>query len=107
MSGMRDMTPGASSSAMSASGNRTPVPAATITIKSYQYSGPGMVTPGARITIRNQDPVAHTVTADGKGDFDVMVGANATTTFTAPQGPGSYPFHCTYHANMHGTLKVG
>jgi plastocyanin len=27
-------------------------------------------------------------------------------TFTAPNKPGTYPFHCTYHSNMHGVLVV-
>jgi plastocyanin len=25
---------------------------------------------------------------------------------TAPSQPGEYPFHCSYHPNMHGTLIV-
>ncbi|WP_349254685.1 cupredoxin domain-containing protein [Mycobacterium sp.] len=24
----------------------------------------------------------------------------------APTTPGTYPFHCRYHANMHGSLIV-
>jgi plastocyanin len=27
-------------------------------------------------------------------------------TFAAPTTPGTYPFHCRYHANMHGVLTV-
>jgi hypothetical protein len=29
-----------------------------------------------------------------------------STRFTAPMKPGSYPFHCAYHSNMHGVLVV-
>jgi plastocyanin len=52
------------------------------------------------------DGEAHTVTADSAKAFDVKVGAGSVTTFTAPTTPGSYPFHCTYHGNMHGVLIV-
>ncbi|WP_259376023.1 cupredoxin domain-containing protein [Rhodococcus koreensis] len=30
-----------------------------------------------------------------------------TATLTVPPAPGTYPFHCTYHSNMHGDLTVG
>ncbi len=29
-----------------------------------------------------------------------------TATFTAPTAPGTYPYHCIFHANMKGTLTV-
>jgi plastocyanin len=38
--------------------------------------------------------------------FDVDVSAGGTATFTAPSKPGSYPYHCKYHGNMHATLVV-
>jgi plastocyanin len=53
----------------------------------------------------NMDGEAHTVTSD-TGAFDVKAPASATVTFKAPMTPGRYPFHCTYHSNMHGTLVV-
>jgi plastocyanin len=46
------------------------------------------------------------VTADTGDMFDVNVPASATATFTAPAKAGSYAFHCTYHAEMHGMLTV-
>jgi plastocyanin len=54
----------------------------------------------------NEDSEAHTLTADGAGGFDVKIDPGASATFTAPAKPGSYPYHCTYHSNMHGTLAV-
>ena len=27
-------------------------------------------------------------------------------TFTAPTEPGTYPYHCIFHGNMHGTITV-
>ena len=62
------------------------------------------VSPGATVTVHNLDGLAHTVTADG-GDFDSPAPAG-NSSFTAPTKPGSYPFHCSIHPEMHGTLVV-
>ncbi len=67
---------------------------------------PPSVPAGATITVHNKDDVAHTVTADTGHAFGVTIPASGTATFTAPATAGSYPFHCTYHANMHATLTV-
>lgn len=56
--------------------------------------------------MQNKDGVAHTVTADSGAAFDVMVPASGSASITAPSKPGTYPFHCKYHGNMHGTLVV-
>lgn len=78
-----------------------------ISIKDFAYQGPGSVTAGSTVTVRNLDSVAHTVTADrNKSLFDVTIDPDSTATFTAPSSPGSYPYHCTFHSNMHGTLVV-
>ena len=34
------------------------------------------------------------------------VAANGTATLTAPSKPGTYPFHCSIHTQMLGTLVV-
>jgi plastocyanin len=78
-----------------------------ITIKDFEYGAPLTVAPGAVVTVTNMDSAGHTVTADQGQAFDVDVkGSGGTATFTAPSAPGSYPYHCTYHPNMHGTLTV-
>jgi len=77
-----------------------------ITIDKFAYSLPASVSPGAKITVQNKDGENHTVTADSGGAFDAKAEASASITFTAPMKPGSYPFHCTYHSNMHGVLVV-
>lgn len=78
---------------------------AVISIKGFKYTVPASVAPGATISITNADPSAHTVTADD-GAFDVEIGPDGTATLTAPSKPGSYPFICSFHANMTGTLVV-
>jgi plastocyanin len=66
------------------------------------------VRPGQKVTVTNKDSVAHTVTDKNTHAFDTgNIAANGgTATFTAPAKPGSYPFGCSYHPNMHGTLVV-
>lgn len=79
--------------------------AVTIHIKSFAYSGPDSVPAGSTVTVMNMDTEAHTLTADD-GSFEAIVKAGTSVTFTAPAKPGAYPYHCTYHSNMHGTLTV-
>ena len=79
--------------------------APTIHIKSFAYSGPDRVPAGATVTVMNMDTEAHTLTADD-GSFEAVVKAGTSVTFTAPAKPGAYPYHCTYHSNMQGTLTV-
>jgi plastocyanin len=101
-----DATSSTPSQPSSSSGTSSAKP--VITIKSFKFSGPSSVKPGATVTVTNEDSVAHTVTADdSSGGFDVKVDANSTATFTAPSKAGDYAYHCTYHSNMHGTLTVG
>lgn len=75
-------------------------------IKKFKYTTPVSVSPGATVSVMNMDGENHTVTADAGNAFDDKADAGKTTTFTAPMTAGSYPFHCTYHSNMHGVLVV-
>jgi plastocyanin len=81
-------------------------PAAEITIDNFTFDSPASVPAGATIAVKNADPAEHSVTADSGDVFNVEVEAGATATFTAPTEPGSYPYHCSYHPMMHGTLVV-
>jgi len=84
----------------------TPAAGQEITIKSFSYGSPLTVSPGAQITVKNDDTAEHTVTSDESGIFDVHVGGKQQATFNAPDKPGTYAFHCTYHSNMKGSLVV-
>lgn len=79
---------------------------AEITIVDFEFQGPDSVAPGAEITVTNEDSASHTVTTEDDGGFDVTVAGGETVTFTAPAEPGSYPYVCTFHADMTGTLVV-
>lgn len=80
--------------------------AATISISGFAFGAPVTVQPGQVVTVVNADPAPHTVTADDKHSFDAHVAPNGQTFLTAPTAPGSYPFTCTVHPMMHGTLIV-
>ncbi len=80
---------------------------ASITINDFAYTM-ATAAPGATVTVRNTDSAPHTVTADdGTGaTFDVEIAGGETASFTAPEKPGTYAYHCTFHPNMKGTLQV-
>ncbi len=94
-------SPGDHMSAGMAAGSK-----AAFTIEDFAFSGPRSVEPGATVTVTNDDSETHSLTADGAGGFDVDVPPGTSRTFTAPSTAGSYPFHCNFHSNMHGTLTV-
>ena len=89
----------------SMAGSAVPAAAPMIHIDNFSYAVPVSVAPGQKVSVMNMDGEAHTVTSD-TGAFDDLAAAGTITTFTAPSKPGSYPFHCTFHANMHGVLVV-
>ena len=64
--------------------------------------------PGAEVTVTNKDLVEHTLTDKAHHLFDTgPIPANGgTATFTAPSKAGRYPFGCTFHPDMAGTLTV-
>lgn len=76
-----------------------------IVIAEFAYELPAGVPAGAEVTVSNEDEVGHTVTSDD-GLFDVVVPPGGTATFTAPEEPGAYAFHCTPHPQMVATLVV-
>jgi plastocyanin len=81
----------------------------TIVIKNFMFSPDSItVSPGAVITVKNEDSVTHTLT--DKTDQNTFntgpVAPNQSKTFKAPDKAGSYPFFCTIHQYMTGTLVV-
>jgi plastocyanin len=60
---------------------------------------------GTTVTWTNTDSVTHTVTAD-QGTFDSSnLSPGTTFSFTFSQA-GSYPYHCSIHPSMMGTILV-
>ncbi len=79
-----------------------------LTISGFAYDPtPLTVSPGEVVSAKNLDSAEHTVTSDTGGLFkgdDIKQGK--IVTFKAPAKPGTYTFHCEYHASMHGTLVI-
>jgi plastocyanin len=94
------------SSASTASGGPSQG-ATTITIKNFMFSPMDVtVSPGATVTVVNKDSVAHTVTGSSGGFNTGDVQPGQSKTFTAPDKPGTYPYICSIHQYMTGTLTV-
>ncbi len=106
-------SPGASSTPAAADTTKTSAAgsgtADTIVIKNFMFSPATLsVSPGTVVTVHNEDSVTHTVTdkADPKLFSTGDVGPGQVKTFKAPAKAGSYPYICTIHQYMTGTLVV-
>jgi plastocyanin len=94
------------SGATQSSGSAATVPN-TIDIKNFMFAPMTLtVSPGATITVKNEDTAPHTVTASDKSFDSGDVSPGATKTFTAPAKAGSYSYICSIHNYMQGTLTV-
>jgi plastocyanin len=99
----------ASATATGSSAGQNTAASDTIVVKNFMFSPASItVSPGAVVTVKNEDTVAHTVTdkADSKLFNTGPVSPGQSKTFKAPDKPGSYPFLCTIHQYMTGTLVV-
>ncbi|WP_327296352.1 MULTISPECIES: cupredoxin domain-containing protein [unclassified Streptomyces] len=94
-------SPTASASTGSGKGDR-------ITIQNFKFTPAALtVAPGTTITVTNKDSTLHTLTATGKKAFDTGdIAAGKTVTFKAPSAKGKYPYFCTIHQYMKGSLTV-
>lgn len=97
-----------SSAASSATSSAPAAGKATITIDNFHFKPPKMtVKAGSTVTVTNKTSTDHTVTATGSGSFDTgHIAPGATKIFKAPAKAGSYPYDCSIHPFMKGTLTV-
>lgn len=81
-------------------------PALTVHIKDYAF-GPksAHVQVGDTVTFVNDDDETHTVTAND-GTFDSKGLAEKATFSHVFTKPGTYPYHCTIHTSMKGSIVV-
>lgn len=87
-----------------------PVPAGNmITIKNFAFSPATMtVKTGTTVTWTNEDGAPHLVVADAGAPVSFMspsLSPGASYPFTFTQA-GTYPYHCSIHPTMKGTIIV-
>jgi plastocyanin len=108
-SGTTGGTPGGATSGNAPGGGvATPTPTSdTIVIKNFAYVPPSLtVAPGTKITVINEDKAPHTVTAKDNSFDSGTIHGGQRGEVTAPTTPGTYPYICTVHPYMKGTLIV-
>ncbi len=77
----------------------------TITISSFAFPATTSVNVGDTVTWRNESGATHNATADD-GSFasgSIADGGSRSVTFASA---GSFPYHCTIHPSMTGTIVV-
>jgi plastocyanin len=78
-----------------------------VTISNMAYGpSPLTVAKGTTVTWKNNDSVAHTATADDASFDTGNIPANSTSSGVTFNTAGTFPYHCTYHSSMHGTITV-
>ncbi len=84
----------------------TPVATDTVQIDDFAFS-PATVTVAAGSTVvwTNDDSIQHDVAFDGGGIASRTLGHNDTFSYTFPTA-GTYPYICSIHPFMHGTVIV-
>ncbi|MFD9723907.1 cupredoxin domain-containing protein [Streptomyces sp. NPDC059072] len=77
-------------------------------IKDFKFNPSTLtVKPGTKVTVVNEDSTPHTLTASDGYAFDTgTIDAGKSGSFTAPSKVGQYPFVCSFHPQMTGTLTV-
>jgi plastocyanin len=94
-------------SAQSGEAPRAALAPDTIVIKNFAFEPMTLtVSPGAMITVDNQDGAAHTVTATNKAFDTGNIEGGQKLQFAAPATPGTYPYLCSIHQYMTATLVV-
>lgn len=78
--------------------------ASTLTTTAYSPN-PLNISVGTTVIWRNNDNMAHTSTANG-GAWDSGVIQPSGQFSFALQSRGTFPYHCTIHPNMVGTVNV-
>jgi len=79
----------------------------TVTIKNFAFSPATLtVKTGSKVTFINEDTTPHTATSQGSSTInsgDLTKGQSYTVTFTKA---GTFPYICTIHPDMRGTIIV-
>jgi plastocyanin len=88
------------------SGNAVSIPSGAENLGNAGYKpNPITVAVGTTVTWTNSDSTAHTVTSDGGLFNSNSMAPGGTFSYMFPVA-GSYPYHCTLHPGMVGTVVV-
>ncbi len=78
----------------------------TVAISNYAFVPETLaVKTGTRVSFTNHDATAHTATADHSGFDTGTVNPRATRTVDFTH-PGTFTYHCAFHAFMTATITV-
>ncbi|MEI7434753.1 MAG: cupredoxin family copper-binding protein [Methanomicrobiales archaeon] len=81
--------------------------APTITIQNFAFTPASITAPkGTTVTWVNEDSANHQIVSDTQGTFtssSLPKGASYSFKFDTP---GTYPYHCSLHPSMKGTVIV-
>lgn len=81
-------------------------PAATVTMNGSAFQPESVsIAEGQTVQFLNDDDLPHTVTATDKAFDSGNIDAHKSWSYTFKKA-GTYVYGCTYHAWMHGTIKV-
>ncbi|MET9552479.1 cupredoxin domain-containing protein [Streptomyces sp. NPDC006645] len=99
---------GGSSSATKSGASPSAGGGTRVTISDFKFRPASLtVAPGAKITVVNNDSTTHTLTATKGASFDTGdIAPGKSATVTAPSKAGAFPYDCTIHPFMKGTLTV-
>jgi plastocyanin len=82
-------------------------PSNLVIINNFAYSPQSVsVSAGDTVTWRNDHNVAHTVTSDSGSELDSPVLSQGQTYQHIFSQAGTYPYHCTIHPTMTGSVAV-
>jgi len=105
-SGTPATTPAVDATAMAPAAAATDAGSATVEIVDFAFSPANLeIAAGTTVTWTNQGAAPHTATGDG-GSFDtgrLDSGQSGTATFDQP---GAFPYVCSFHPDMTGTITV-
>jgi len=81
-------------------------PTVEVSIDNFSFSPATIkVKAGTTVTWTNRDDIPHTVVANDKSFKSKVLDTNDKFSFT-PTKPGTYPYFCSIHPKMTGTLVV-
>lgn len=82
-------------------------PGTTVVISNFSYSPSTLsVSAGDTVTWRNDDNVNHTVTSNSGSELNSPLLSHGQTYTHVFNSSGNYPYHCTVHPTMAGSVTV-